>query len=61
MQSIVLSLWRHIFNTNSKVCHLQGLVIHKLILSFYENVEETDVDNDPEADNQIQDAYKDGE
>ena len=51
MQSAILSLRWHILDAYSKVRHLQVLVIHEAILSFYEYVKETDVENDPEADN----------
>ena len=53
VQSVILSLWWHIFYAHSKICHLQVLIINELIFSLDENVEQTDVQDNPKANHEV--------
>ena len=59
MQSVILPLRRHVFDSHCEVCHLKIAVIDECVLTLDKDVKKADVDNNPETDDQVQDAHCD--
>ena len=58
---MILSLRRHVLDSHGEVRHLQVLVIDESILALDKDVEEADVQDDPQANDQVHNAHHNGQ
>ena len=57
MQGVILSLRWHVLDSHCEVCHLKIAIIDECVLTLDKDVEKADVDDNPEADDQVQHAH----